>query len=227
MTAKWPIKKPNISSDSEYTNIYANGWNAAIDACTEFLKEKEMTMTKDKEIEELANDLQEFVIEDSDLLKGRVFRVISHQRCSTIAECLIAKGYSRHPASGLVPLDEEDVYKEITNKSRPPYLQWERVLARRICERFGKPDTITNKCQVCGKDAFTDQKENGWRCQNHALFGSKPTLELPSVEGIKKYLSSICLGITNNPERKTENVCLNGNLDTIATAILSYLEGRK
>jgi hypothetical protein len=28
-----------------------------------------------------------------------------------------------------------------------------------------------HKCQVCDKEAITDQKENGWRCQDHALFG--------------------------------------------------------
>ena len=28
-----------------------------------------------------------------------------------------------------------------------------------------------HKCQVCDKEAVTDQRENGWRCQDHTLFG--------------------------------------------------------
>lgn len=31
-----------------------------------------------------------------------------------------------------------------------------------------------HKCQVCSKEAFTDQKSNGWRCQDHVLFGQSP-----------------------------------------------------
>lgn len=29
-----------------------------------------------------------------------------------------------------------------------------------------------HSCIVCGKVAFTDQKNNGWRCENHVLFGN-------------------------------------------------------
>lgn len=66
-------------------------------------------MTKQEEVEELANILQGFVIEDSDLLKGRskIFNCISHQRCMTIAEQLLGEyGYSKR-SQELVPVGGE------------------------------------------------------------------------------------------------------------------------
>lgn len=52
---------------------------------------------------------------------------------------------SKLGSSGKLQLDEEEVYKEITNKSRPPYLEWERVLARRICDNFSPASDVSEE----------------------------------------------------------------------------------
>lgn len=65
----------------------------------------------------------------------------------------------QYEANCLVPIDEEKIYTEITNKSRPPYLDWDRVISRRISEKYGQPakkSPSTNKImdilnELCGE----------------------------------------------------------------------------
>lgn len=45
-------------------------------------------------------------------------------------------------------------------------------LIENIVFAFGIPSLPKNKCIVCEQEACVFQQENGWRCQNHALFGS-------------------------------------------------------
>lgn len=51
--------------------------------------------------------------------------------------------FTQKPALEL--LDEESVYQEITNKSRPPYQEWERILARRICAKFATRRSLSKE----------------------------------------------------------------------------------
>ena len=62
------------------------------------------------------------------------------------------KGFSRRPE-----LDEKSVYQEIVNQSRPPYEQWERILARRICAKFRAPDSSNEQAYEWG---YADGKKS-------------------------------------------------------------------
>lgn len=53
------------------------------------------------------------------------------------------------------------------------------------CKKAVEESHNSGKCVVCGKEAFTNQKENGWRCQNHVLFGTVKT-----DKGLKEYYAS-------------------------------------
>lgn len=75
-----------------------------------------MTEKKMDEVEDLANILQGFNFKENDMLKGKVFNVISLERCRTIAETLIkTQGYSRYPQQSKV-MDADDIKTELIMK---------------------------------------------------------------------------------------------------------------
>lgn len=59
--------------------------------------------------------------------------------CPIYIKSMSVSSWNTRATPTLVPLDEEEVYAEITSKARPPYLDWDTVLTRRICAKFGQP----------------------------------------------------------------------------------------
>jgi hypothetical protein len=98
-------------------------------------------MSHREEVKELAERLQNFVFEEADMKQGldKIFKVITHERCMTIAETLIGQyGYRKVSPSGtdgLVPLSEVELDAIIG----PYFASSHNAISLRntICARFG------------------------------------------------------------------------------------------
>lgn len=98
MTAKWPVKPKITQQYDDFLNGFQSGEMSMHDAFMRVINEKEMTMTKDKEIEELAKALYENGKIQVDTEQGGIDWKTTFKYH---AETIIKMGYSRHPASGL------------------------------------------------------------------------------------------------------------------------------
>lgn len=136
----------------------------------------------DKEIEDLAESI-------------RVHEGFLKHQWVDLAEWLIEKGYSRHPASELVPLDNIDKLSHTIKFYSKNYLQVDfstygaQKLAEYIALEYGHPKPHSCKCSN-NEGARTVRKIDDGLCACPRCGGIVITKQnVPSVESIMKILN--------------------------------------
>lgn len=114
--------------------------------------------TEDREIKELAENLQCFALEKGDIasVEGKTYSTLTPERCISIAETLInLRGWRK---SALVPLEKSKVY-ELLDKYK--FAQGYVEFVNDLCDSFGtaKVLSVVRLRQIIAEHIIKHQRE--------------------------------------------------------------------